>query len=222
MTKPKVILHSSTSIDGSLLGFEVDMNAHYNIVGNYRADVHLIGSNTAKTGLKMFCPQIPKEEADDFIKRVRDNSLPLWVIPDTKGQLKGLLHVLRRFELFRDMLIIISRNTSKEYVAYLKKRNYAFHVSGAKHPDYTKVIEFLSREHKAKKILTDTGRILNGILLNSGLVDEISLLFHPVIVGKKQYALLGDVAKNIKLRLIKNEVLTKDKIWLVYKVISKV
>lgn len=94
MTKPKVILHSSTSIDGSLLGFDVDMKSHYQIVGNYKADVHLIGSNTAEAGLKMFCPQIPAEEADDFIKPKRNKILPLWVIPDTKGKLKGLLHVL--------------------------------------------------------------------------------------------------------------------------------
>lgn len=100
----------------------------------------------------------------------------------------------------------------------MKERNFTFHVSGKTHPDYAEVIEFLAKNYKAKKILTDTGRILNCILLNSGLVDEISLLLHPVIVGKKQYSLLGEVASNVKLRIIKNEAIAKDKLWLVYKV----
>ena len=29
MKKPKVILHNSISLDGSLLGFDVDMEKHY-------------------------------------------------------------------------------------------------------------------------------------------------------------------------------------------------
>lgn len=217
MTKPKVILHSSISLDGSLLGFNVDMEAHYQIVGSYGADVHLIGSNTAKAGLKMFCPRIPKEGPGDFNRPKRDKTLPLWVIPDTKGCLKGVLHVLRRFDLCRDLLIVVSRNTPKGYIDYLKKRDYAFHAVAKKHVDYIGLFKFLAKEHRAKTILTDTGKILNCILLNKGLIDEISLLVHPVIVGNRRYPLLGDVNKNIRLRLIKNKIVNKDKAWLVYR-----
>ncbi len=221
MNKRKVIIHSSVSLDGSLLGFEVDMNTHYGIVGSYKADVHLIGSNTAREGLKMFCPEIPPEEDGDFIRPERDRKLPLWVIPDTRGQMRGLLHVLRRFELCRDILVIISRDTPPQYADYLRERDYGFRV--ADQPvDYGGIIDFLAAEYKAKKILTDTGKILNCILLNRGLVDEISLLVHPVIVGGKQYPLLGEVADNISLSLVKNESMGGDKVWLVYRVVKKV
>ena len=37
----KVIMHSSVSLDGSLLGFDVDMETHYRIVGSYKVDVPL-------------------------------------------------------------------------------------------------------------------------------------------------------------------------------------
>jgi len=217
MPTPKVILHSSISLDGSLLGFAVDMQAHYHIVGSYHADVHLVGSNTAKEGLKMFCPRIPEEKSGDFIRPKRDKSLPLWVIPDTKGQLKGVLHVLRGFDLCRDILIVVSGQTPKAYIEYLKKRDYAFHAVAKKHVDYADLFKFLVKEHEAKIILTDTGKILNCLLLNKGLIDEISLLVHPVMVGKKRYPLLGDATENIRLRLIKNKVAGKDKVWLVYK-----
>ncbi len=218
MKKPKVILHSSISLDGSLLGFDVDMQSHYQIVGKYKADVHLIGSNTARAGMEMFCHRIPREGKDDFIKPERDRALPLWVIPDTKAQLKGLLHVLRRFELCRDIVILVSQTTPKQYLDYLKKRNYSFHVMGKCRVDYSKTIQLLSRIYHAKTIITDTGKILNGLLLNKGLVDEISLLVHPIIVGRKQYPLLGDVHDPQKLQLVKMKRMNNNKLWMVYKV----
>ena len=89
MKKPKVILHNSISLDGSLLGFDVDMEKHYQIAGGYQADIHLIGSNTVEMGIKMFNPQIPREGKSDFVKPERDSNLPLWVIVDTKGKLQG-------------------------------------------------------------------------------------------------------------------------------------
>jgi 2,5-diamino-6-(ribosylamino)-4(3H)-pyrimidinone 5'-phosphate reductase len=218
MNKFKVILHSSVSLDGSLLGFAVDMNTHYQIVGSYKADVHLIGSNTARAGLEMFCPQIPEETAEDFSRPERNPKLPLWVIPDTRGQMLGLLHILRRFELCRDILIVISRDTPEEYADYLRRRDYTCYVV-EKSVDYGELFKFLAEEYKAKKILTDTGKILNCILLNGGLVDEVSLLVHPVIVGRKQYTLLSEVADNIALNLIKNEAMGQDKVWMIYRVI---
>ena len=56
---PKVIMHNSISLDGSVKDFEVNMGLHYQIAGSYGADVHLIGSNTAKIGMEMFLPEIP-------------------------------------------------------------------------------------------------------------------------------------------------------------------
>ncbi|MFH0800757.1 MAG: dihydrofolate reductase family protein [bacterium] len=218
MKKPKVILHSSISLDGSVLGFDVDMEKHYQIVGSYKADIHLIGSNTIEAGIKMFCPQIPKEEKNDFIKPKRNRNLPLWIIPDTKGKLKGLHHIYRRFDLCRDIVVLVSRKTPKNYLNYLKERNYDYHIVGENHIDYKQALKLMVKQYNAKSVLTDTGKILNCILINNGLVDEISLLVHPVIVGKNQYTLFSQVNGNIKLELIATKKLSDNKIWLTYKV----
>lgn len=218
----KVVLHSSVSLDGSLLGFDVDMAAHYEIAGTYRADVHLIGSNTVVAGMKMFCPQIPKEEPSDFQKPKRSKTLPLWVIPDTTGKLRGLHHVYRRFELCRDIVVLVSRKTPRDYLRHLKERNYEYHIVGDDHIDCAQALSLLSKQYHAKTILTDTGRILNCTLLNQGLVDEISLLVHPIIAGKNRYALMGNVDANITLKLTGTRKLGGGKVWLTYNVIHAV
>ena len=51
---PKIIIHNSISIDGSLTNFDVNMGLHYQIAGNYKPDSHLICSNTAKTGIESY------------------------------------------------------------------------------------------------------------------------------------------------------------------------
>ena len=222
MKRLRVIMHSSLSLDGSLLGFEVDMDAHYRIVGSYKADIHLIGSNTAIEGLKLFSVRIPKEQDKDFSKPRRDRKLPLWVIPDTGGKLKGKLHALRRFDLCRDIVILTGHSTPKGYLRYLTERNYDWHYMGNQPLDYSHVLQLLAREYGAKTVLTDTGKTLNGILLNSGLVDEISLLVHPFIVGKKGFPLFDDVRIDIELSLKKSKSMGKGRLWLVYKVSRQV
>jgi 2,5-diamino-6-(ribosylamino)-4(3H)-pyrimidinone 5'-phosphate reductase len=218
MQKPKVVLHSSISLDGSILGFDVDMEKHYQIAGTYKADVHLIGSNTVKEGIKMFYPEVPKEENSDFSKPDRNNNLPLWVIPDTKGSLKGMHHVYRRFEMCRDIVVLVSGNTPKHYLDYLTERDYDYHIIGENNIDYHQALDLLVKQYNVKTVLTDTGRILNCILINKGLVDEISLLVHPIIVGKSQYTLFNGISENIIIELTNSEKFSDGKIWVTYKV----
>ena len=35
---PKIILHNSISLDGSLINFDVDMETHYKIAGSFKPD----------------------------------------------------------------------------------------------------------------------------------------------------------------------------------------
>jgi 2,5-diamino-6-(ribosylamino)-4(3H)-pyrimidinone 5'-phosphate reductase len=217
---PKVFIHNSVSLDGSLTGFEPNMELHYQIAGDYKPDVHLIGSNTAKVGVELFGNGVPPEEKTDFEKPKRNKSLPYWVIPDTKGILKGLLHVSRRFEFCKDVIVLLSQATPRDYIGYLEERNYDYFVVGKEQVDLKKSLELLSAEFKAKKVLTDTGRILGNLLLEQSLVDEISLLLHPIIVGKTSYNIFSNLDKNLGLILRKQEFFDGGYVWLVYKVIN--
>ena len=215
---PRVIIHNSISLDGSLTNFNVNMELHYQIAGKYKPDAHLIGSNTIKTGIELY-GNATLEEKKDFKKPDRDENLPYWVLIDSKGSLFGLLHEVRRFEFCKDVVVLISNCTPDKYVKYLKERNYDFLKEGEDHVDLKISLGLFSKKYNVETILTDCGRILSNLLLNQGLVDEISLLIHPVIVGDKSYDIFNNINKKIKLKLLKYEILDESHIWLVYKVI---
>ncbi|HZX44535.1 MAG TPA: dihydrofolate reductase family protein [Candidatus Nanoarchaeia archaeon] len=208
---PKIIIHNSVSADGSLTGFEVNMGLHYDIAGNYKPDAHLIGSNTAKTGIDTYGGR--PETKSDLVKPSRDKELPYWAIIDTEGKLKGHLHNLRGFEYCKDVIVFVSKATPQSYLDYLKERDYDHHVLGNLKVDLKKALVLLYDNYKVRKILTDTGRILSNLLIEEKLADELSLLIHPVLVGEKSYKLFSVPGE---LRLVKSEVLEKDFVWSTY------
>lgn len=212
---PKVILHNSISLDGSLTGFEPDMGTHYRIAGDYGAQIHLIGSNTAVTGFELFGGPPPEEEKDRK-RPERDTGLPLWTVIDTRGRLKGLLHGLRSFEYCRDVVVLVSERTPAEYLEYLRERDYRYHMVGKDRVDLEKALEVLNSEYGAKTVLCDTGRVLGNILLERGLVSEVSLLVHPVIVGKSSFNMFGNIREIMQLELKKSETFQNGCIWCVY------
>jgi len=215
---PKIILHNSLSLDGSLTGFEPNMELHYRIAGMFKPEVHLIGSNTITAGIELYGTGVPPENPSDFQKPKRNKKLPSWVIIDSKGKLQGLLHTCRQFEQVREVILLVSQTTPKRYLRYLDERQYEYHIVGKDSVDLSEALALLAKTYQVKTIVTDTGRILGNLLLNQGLVDEISLVVHPVIVGKTAYPMFSDINKNLDGTLVKCEQLEKHYIWLLYKI----
>lgn len=214
----KVIIHNSISLDGSLTGFEPNMELHYQIVDSYKPDIYFVGSNTVKVGATMY-GEIPAENESDFKKPNKDSSLSYWVIPDTKGSLRGLLHFCRRYKYCKDVIVLISKQTPSEYLKYLKERQYDFHIVGENEVDLPAALALLSTKYDGKRILADTGRILSNLLLEKNLVSEISLLIHPIIVGVRAYNIFSNINRTPALKLRKKQVFPKGYVWLVYDVI---
>lgn len=212
---PKVVLHNSISLDGSLLGFDVDMETHYGIAGKFGAKAVLAGSNTALKGFEIFGAPPPEEEAD--LKRpVGREHLPFIAIPDSTGKLRGMLHGIRRAEYFRDVIVLISRSTPDEYISYMKERDYIHHELGDVKVDMEKTLNLLHDQYGADTVFVDTGSIMGNLLLEKGLVSELSLLVHPVIVGRTGYQMFGPAVAARKMELVRNENVGKGLVWTLY------
>ncbi len=218
---PKVIIHNEISLDGSIKGFDVNMGTYYRVAIGYQPDIILVGSITAKEGITEISPEME----NDFKKpgSPSDDVRPYWVIPDSRGILKGLLHVIRRFEYSKDAIILVTENTPSTYIDYLKKRNYGYIVSGKENIDYREALEALVERYGSKTVLTDSGGILNSILLERGLVSEISIIVSPVLVGRNGTNLFRglNLPSGLRLKLTRNEVISGSFLLLVYEVLAK-
>jgi 2,5-diamino-6-(ribosylamino)-4(3H)-pyrimidinone 5'-phosphate reductase len=218
---PKVIIHNEISLDGSIKGFNADVGTYYKIAISYKPDIILVGSVTARSGVN----RIPPEEKIHFKKPKikRGDRRPYWVIPDSRGILKGVLHVFRGFDYCKDVIILISSKTPSSYLKYLEQREYDYIVCGKDHIDYKEALGILAERYNSKTVLTDSGGKLNNILLEQGLVSEISVIISPVLVGSKGIDLFRDLnlPYELKLKLLRNEVIDNNCLLLVYRVIKK-
>lgn len=195
---PEVVIHNSISLDGSLIGFEPDMVTHYGLVGELSCDIHLIGSNTAVTGLELFGGVPPEGEYDLEPPKVKEE-LPYWAVIDSGGKLMEKLHGLRASGYCRDVIALVAEDTPGDYIYYLESRNYPFHRVGTGKVDLDKALELLNEVYGARRVLVDAGRILSNLLLEKGLATWLSILVHPVIVGKEGYDIFGNLRGAINL-----------------------
>jgi 2,5-diamino-6-(ribosylamino)-4(3H)-pyrimidinone 5'-phosphate reductase len=220
----KVIMHNEISLDGATRDFEPNLELYYQIAETFKAEVHLVGSRTAKMGLKTYWGKIPAEEPEDFAKPLIKSwdKRPYWFIPDTRGSLKGLLHVYRKSGYCKDVVVLVSKRTPKAYIKYLKDRNYDHYFCGRDRVDFRQALRLMRTNYGTKVVMTDSGGTLNNILLKQGLISEISLLVAPVLVGGKRtnlFRTLNLKGKKPRLQLIKNRIQEKHYLLLIYRII---
>lgn len=213
-------MHNEISVDGSIKGFDIDVGTYYRIAIGYKPDVILVGSITAKSAVNKVSP----EKKADFKKpeTSKDDKRPYWVIPDSRGILKGMLHLFRRFDYSRDVIILASEKTPSSYLKYLSEREYDYIIAGKGYIDYRKALEILAERYNSKTVLTDSGGILNSILIEQGLVSEISIIISPVLVGIKGTGLFRNLGlpSGLKLKLLQNKILDNNCLFLIYKVLK--
>jgi 2,5-diamino-6-(ribosylamino)-4(3H)-pyrimidinone 5'-phosphate reductase len=218
---PKVVLHNSISLDGRNQGFMPDMGLHYELVMGmvYKFDIHLTGSGTilAQEG------QIKPEPNGNFEKPEPDleDKRPILVIPDSRGQVRSW-YMLRKEPYWRECVALCTKNTPKSFLEYLEKRYIEYILAGSDHVNFHQAFEELNKRYGAKTILLDSGGALNGVLLREGLVSEISLLVHPLVVGGagyKSFVMLPEremLDKNVQIELMNMEKKKDNLLWLRY------
>lgn len=202
---PRVVVHNTISLDGSITGFEVDMGLHYRVAGAIGATVHLVGSGTARAGFEAFGRQPETVAHRSRPDEPAEDARPHWVFVDSKGELEGAIHAFRGTPYGRDPVVLLSERTPAAYRDWLAAREYAHHVVGRDRVDLASALALLRSDLDAETVLVDAGPGLVGALLEAGLVDEISLIVAPRVVGARRLGLFDRVASAPALEPIDQE-----------------
>lgn len=216
MKLPSVIIHNEVSLDGSVKDFDSDMGTYYTIAARYKPDAHMVGSVTVFSASE----DLPAEEPADFLKPEISPSdpRPYWVIVDSKGILTGMLHFYRRMEYIKGIIVLVSESTPAGYMDYLKERNFDVIVKGSGQVDLKEALIVLKEKFGIKTIITDSGGVLNSALISNALVNEISLIISPQLVGTAATNLFRTLnpEQPLKLKFKSCEAQSDGHVWMRY------
>lgn len=219
--QPYVILHMGISLDGRIDWGGGSGNPYYELVEQLGADTDLSGSNTI---LQATFPDDPQsvlgEVYDEWMKKP---GRAMHAIVDSKGRIKNW-EVIKKQPWWRDYVSICSKETPQSHLEYLRGAGIPYIITGKGHVDLRNALEQLGRQYGTQKVRVDSGGILNGVLLREGLVDEVSVVINPSLVGgitPKTMYVAPDLESEegvIGLTLIHVETFRDFYVWLRYKV----
>lgn len=218
--KPRVILHNAVSADGRVDWFPADIGLFYELAATWREDVTLAGSATilaAGGGA-----EAPAEREGEAPAGEEDRR-PLLAVVDSRGQVKGWRTLLAS-GYWRSGIALCSAATPAEHLAWLDAHGVRRIASGAERVDLAAALEELAARFGVKTVRVDSGGNLNGELLRLGLVDEISLLVHPYLVGGTGPASMyraADLVHEVgvlRLELLHSRRMKQGIVWLRYAV----
>jgi 2,5-diamino-6-(ribosylamino)-4(3H)-pyrimidinone 5'-phosphate reductase len=223
---PRVILHNEVSLDGRFDWVTPDLGQFYELASRWKEDATLAGSDTLLSAYPE--EQLGAEDVEDAQppERNHDDTRPLLVVPDSRGRWRSW-HLLRRESYWRDVVALCSLSTPETYLDYLSGRRVEYIVAGDDRVDLRTALEELNAWYGVEVVRVDSGGSLNGALLRGGLVDEVSVLIDPCLVGGTtprsmfQAADLTSTDGVIRLRLVHFEKVKGDVIWLRYEVMKQ-
>jgi 2,5-diamino-6-(ribosylamino)-4(3H)-pyrimidinone 5'-phosphate reductase len=222
---PKVILHTATSLDGRITGFPADLELYYALAARWNPDAILFGSETVLAAARDNpALEVPPEHEEMFRPpHGLPDPRPLLIIADSRGRVR-CWDAIRKWPYMRDVLALCSSSTPQEYLDDLRKRKIATIVSGENRIDMRTALDLLNRNYGINTIRADSGGTLNSVLLQAGVVDEVSVLIHPYLAGGIPDPTIFDPRKagfmdlQVPLHHLHSEVLGTGIIWLRYSV----
>jgi 2,5-diamino-6-(ribosylamino)-4(3H)-pyrimidinone 5'-phosphate reductase len=226
---PRVILHSAVSADGRIDGHVPDIGLYYGLAAKFEEDATLGGSETLL--------RAPGQGTDADVAAGgpgaepvpaaagEPDDRPLLVLVDSRGRVRNLAW-WRSQSYWRDIVVLASRATPRDYLDYLKSLRIEALIHGDNKTDLRAGLEALAFRYGVRAVRVDSGGTLNGVLLRQGLVDEFSLLVSPALVGgtspRSSFRApdLETPAGAIPLRLVYLEKFDGGSVWLRYEVVK--
>lgn len=225
---PRVILHIATSLDGRITNFPADLEVYYSLAATWNPDAILFGSETVLAAVRDDPSlEVPPEHDEMFTPPEGSvDTRPLLVIADSRGRVR-CWDAIRRRPYMRDLVAFCSSSTPEEYLSYLEDQKIAAIVAGTDRIDMRKALEMLNKKYGVGTVRIDSGGTLNSVLLDAGVVDEVSVLIHPFLAGGRADPTMFDPIKagfvdlQIPLTHIKTEMVGNGLVWARYSVENK-
>ncbi|MCU0861469.1 MAG: RibD family protein [Methanomassiliicoccales archaeon] len=217
---PYVRVFNAVSVDGRMDLLDADLELFYGIAMGMKQDAVLSGSGTVLAAI----PEVePEKEGSTYPEAREDDERPWFVVVDSKGAVRSW-HMFRAWPYFRGVAALVSRATPQEYLDYLTARGIRYFVAGDGQVDLREGLMALRNELNARQVRVDSGGRLNGALLREGLVDEVHVLIHPMMIGGMSPSSmflapdLGSKEGKIALELVHVRRPKPGYVWLRYKV----
>jgi 2,5-diamino-6-(ribosylamino)-4(3H)-pyrimidinone 5'-phosphate reductase len=216
---PRVILHNAVSADGRTTGLTANLGLFYELAARWQEDVTLAGCDTILAALRQRSSEAEADPpASDVATRGR-----LAVI-DSRGRIKDW-RSLKQWPFWSDFVAIGSEATPVAHLAYLRYQEVETITTGADKVDLAEALTEISTRYGARTVRVESGGTLNAALLRHGLVDEVSLLIHPVLIGGmsphtvyRTMELAADTP--IEMKLVECQLLDQTYAWLRYELIK--
>jgi 2,5-diamino-6-(ribosylamino)-4(3H)-pyrimidinone 5'-phosphate reductase len=222
---PRLIVHNAVSLDSRIEGFPADVGLYYELAERWRVDAHLAGCDTMLQ-MEGEIPDVDDSVIEPPSSADSNDPRPLLVVPDSRGRLRRWRGI-RRMPYWRGTMALCSRSTAQEYLENLIKWHVPYLVAGDDYVDLSTALELLNLHFNVKTVHADSGGTLSGVLLRAGLVDEVSVLIHPHLVGATRPRSffrpqdLGGPTGCIPLRLTHVERMRDDIVWVRYEVVKE-
>ena len=202
--RPHVVVHAAVSLDGATTGFDADVGTFYELTATWREDVTLTGADTI-LAQEAFLASAPQPGP------ARDG--PLLAVVDGRARVRRWTE-LRNAGHWSDVLAISAERTSRT-------DDPPELVVGRDRVDLRRLLEALGQRPGVRTVRVDSGGALTGALLCDGLVDEISLLVHPVLAGAEHRRWYGTTAPAAGLTLDDCRPLAGGLVWLRYRLAER-
>jgi 2,5-diamino-6-(ribosylamino)-4(3H)-pyrimidinone 5'-phosphate reductase len=235
MTRPRVVCHMASSIDGRIVvdGWPAPASAAV------RSEYERVHSSYDSQG--WMCGRVTMEP---FAKRLRSESeiARVYEGPASRedfrapGEFESFAFAIdprgrlawETNDISGDHVVaILSECVSSEYLQFLRKRGVSYLLAGDGDIDLSLALDKIGDRFGVRTLMLEGGGGINGSMLRAGLIDEVSLLIAPVADGAVGEPSLFDVATNPekrsndhahRLALESFERRTGDVLWLRYRV----
>jgi len=245
MTKPHVICHMMSPLDGRLhveswakegsTLYDAVLAEYGRLHTKFNADAWLAGTTTMTEFAKGKAPKEKtakeKGSTDNAAKGAAAPPRP-WHLADASARhfaiaidRKARLHWDKPVADEGHVVVVLASSVGDDHLAELMDVGVSYLVMPTDDIDLTKMLNDLGQRLNLKKVLLEGGARMNGAFLKAGLVDEISLLLCPAIDGSSGSPAIFEAGddgfkESVKLELMSADAVKAGAVHMRYKVVK--